>query len=96
MHPVITERMLHTQLKYIDTLFDVNHACEQLERKDASLGSKNELVKSIAKHDKVALQELHQMSDKYMRGNAFNWIAPSLWSSIFGSSLASSSKTVKQ
>ena len=97
VHPVVTERMLHTQLKYIDTLFDVNHACEQVERKDVSLGSKNELMKSIAKHDKVALQELHEMSDKYMRGNAFNWIAPSLWSSIFGSSLAQTNrKAVKQ
>jgi len=91
VHPVFTERMLHNQLKYIDTLFDVSHACDQLE-KDEQHGSKNELMKSIAKHDKVAMEELHQMADKYLNGNAFNWIAPTLWSSLFGSAL----QTVKQ
>ena len=86
VHPVFTERMLHNQLKYIDNLFDVNHACDQLE-KDEQHGSKNDVMKSIAKHDKIAIEELHEMANKYLSGNAFNWIAPSLWSSLFGSAL---------
>jgi len=89
VHPVVTERMLHNQLKYLDTLFDASHACEQLEKKGEQYGAKNELMKSIAKHDKIAMEELHQMADKYLNGNAFNWIAPSLWTSLFGSSLQS-------
>jgi DNA polymerase alpha subunit A len=91
VQPVFTERMLHNQLKYLDTLFDVSHVCDQLE-KDEQFGPKNELVKSIAKNEKIVMEELHEVANRYLKGNAFNWIGPSLWSSLFGSSLT----TVKQ
>jgi DNA polymerase alpha subunit A len=84
--PVCTERRLHNQLKYLDTLFDVSHVCDQLE-KEEQYGPKNELMKSIAKNERIVMEELHEMADKYLKGNAFNWIGPSLWSSLFGHSL---------
>jgi DNA polymerase alpha subunit A len=91
VQPVVTERMLHNQLKYLDTLFDVSHVCDQLE-KEEQFGPKNELVKSIAKNEKIVMEELHEDANRYLKGNAFNWIGPSLWSSLFGSLLP----TVKQ
>jgi DNA Polymerase alpha zinc finger len=79
------ERMLHNQLKYLDTLFDVSHVCDQLEMEQ--YGPKNELTKSIAKNERIVMEELHEMANNYLKGNAFNWIEPSLWSSLFGHSL---------
>jgi hypothetical protein len=38
-------------------------------------GSKNELMKSIAKNDKITMDALHEMAAKYLSSNAFNWIA---------------------
>ena len=86
VHPIVTERTMHNQLKYLDSLFDVNHFCDQLaQQKNPIL--KKELLKSISKNDKVTLEELHETTNKYMRGSAFNWIGSSLWSSLFGTAV---------
>mmetsp|Transcript_16123 Transcript_16123/g.25102 ORF Transcript_16123/g.25102 Transcript_16123/m.25102 type:complete len:1003 (+) Transcript_16123:2-3010(+) len=88
MHPVFNEKAMHTQLKYLDSLFDADHACEQLEQK--KLGKKSELLKNVAKNDKVVFEELNEHATKYMRSSAYNWIGTSLWKTLFGASLLSS------
>ena len=83
VHAKCSERSLHNQLKYLDSLFDLNHACDQLVQKKFPT-PKNELMKSVSKHDKANFEELHETANKYMRGSAFNWIEASLWQSLFG------------
>ena len=80
MHSIYTERTVHTHLKYLETLFDIEHACEQLEK--TNLGRKEELKKNIPKHGKTTFAELHQRSKAYLSSTAFNWISPSFWQSL--------------
>ena len=74
MHALVSERALYTQLKYLDSLFEISHAVKS---------NKLELSKHLTKHDKVCLDELHDNSNRYLRGSAYNWIEPSLWRSLF-------------
>ena len=83
-----SERSLHTQLKYLDTLFDVQHASEQVSMKNKNT-NKLEVAKYLSKHDKVAMEELHDRANRYLRGSAFNWIEPTLWTSLFGIGIGS-------
>ena len=78
MHSVVSERALYTQLKYLDSLFDISHAVEQ-----RSKTPKLELLNAISKQDTVCFEELHATATHYLRGSAYNWIEPSLWRSLF-------------
>lgn len=88
MHPTFSERSLHTQLKYLDSLFDISHACDQLEQKKSTLMTKPEMLKMVSKYDKESMGELHEHANKYLKGSAFNWIGPSFFQSLFGNSVA--------
>jgi DNA polymerase alpha subunit A len=84
LHAVVSERSLYTQMKYLDTLFDISHAVEQ--RRKANHQSdvpKAELLKTISKHDKLCLDELHKSAHRYIDGSAYNWIEASLWQRLF-------------
>jgi DNA polymerase alpha subunit A len=78
MTSVCAERVIYTQLKYLETLFDIDHACEQKK----ALGRKKELQENISKESKLVFQELHKRSKSYLSASAFNWISPSFWQSM--------------
>jgi len=80
MQSVFTERTVYTHLKYLETLFDVSHACEQLEKKN--MGRKKDLEKNIPKQGKATFAELHQRSKTYLGATSFNWISTSFWQSM--------------
>lgn len=82
MHAVDTERDVHTHLKYLETLFDSEHVCKQLEDKKV-FGRKIDLLKTISKHDRATFDELHAVAKKRLDASAFNWISPSLWKGLF-------------
>ena len=85
MQSVCTERSIHTALKYLDSLFDVDHACEQHK----AMGRKQDLLKTYPKQGKVTFDELHKRSKSFLSLSAFNWISPSFWQSmIVGASQA--------
>jgi hypothetical protein len=83
MHSTFSERSLHLQLKYLECLFDANHASEQLERK-SRYGSKKEMLMALSKQDRLVCDELCTSARKVLDGCAYNWIAPSFWSRMFG------------
>jgi DNA polymerase alpha subunit A len=95
VHPKVTERAMHNQLKYLDSLFDVDHACDQLAQQKYPT-PKNELLKSISKYEMATMEELHETANKYMRGSAFNWIESSMWSALFGAGVLGTSASKKQ
>lgn len=82
MMSIDTERDMHTHLKYLETLFHTDHACNQLEKKK-SFGRKTDLMKMISKHDKATFDELHSSAEKTLNASAFNWISPSFWKGLF-------------
>ncbi|GKY94427.1 hypothetical protein MPSEU_000408600 [Mayamaea pseudoterrestris] len=82
LNAVQSEREIHTHLKYLESLFDVNHACDQLE--DAKkFGRKVDLLKTIPSQDKVLFDELHSVAKDALGSCAFNWISPSFWGGCF-------------
>eukprot|EP00540_Astrosyne_radiata_P020315 CAMPEP_0116836160 /NCGR_PEP_ID=MMETSP0418-20121206/7940_1 /TAXON_ID=1158023 /ORGANISM="Astrosyne radiata, Strain 13vi08-1A" /LENGTH=608 /DNA_ID=CAMNT_0004465895 /DNA_START=30 /DNA_END=1856 /DNA_ORIENTATION=+ len=85
LRPKYSERSLHTQLTYLNSLFDVDHAAEQVSRKTQL--SKQEILQRITRHDKNTMALLKQENDVHLQRSAFNWIEPSLWTSLFGAAL---------
>ena len=79
MKQLYSDSDLHTQLKHLESLFDLNKAIKSLQ-------SETEIVsyESIPE-DHV---EVYYLLKKHMsfaiENNAYNWIRPSLWSTLFG------------
>jgi DNA polymerase alpha subunit A len=81
MFSVDSERDVHTHLKYLECLFNVDHVCEQLEKKKA-FGRKVDLVKNISKHDRTTFDELHKDAKKFLESSAYNFINPAFWKGL--------------
>ena len=75
MHSICTERAVYTQLKYLETLFDINHASEQ----NKSYGKPKDVLKLVSADGKKIFPQLHQRSKTYLSSSAFNWISSSFW-----------------
>ncbi|CAB9498953.1 DNA polymerase alpha catalytic subunit (Fragment) [Seminavis robusta] len=86
MKSVCTERAVHTQLKYLETLFDIEHACEQKK----TFGKARDLQKNLSREGKVVFEELHKRSQQYLSVSAFNWVSPSFWQSMIAGGAQSS------
>mmetsp|Transcript_35255 Transcript_35255/g.85471 ORF Transcript_35255/g.85471 Transcript_35255/m.85471 type:complete len:1221 (-) Transcript_35255:2967-6629(-) len=83
MNPLVDERSVQNQLKYLECAFSTDHICRQLENK-GTFGSKQELEKYISKQDRIMANELHRIAKENVDECAYNWIAPSFWQSMFG------------
>lgn len=84
MAPIVTERAVYTHLKYLESLFSLDHASGQLVKKKL-YGTKKDILSSISKHDKATFEELHSNAKEIMAQCAFNWISPSCWGQLFPS-----------
>jgi len=82
MVSVEREESTYIHLKYLETLFNVDHACDQLDKKTV-YGRKADILKSISKRDRAAFDELHRISKGQLEKNAYNWISPSFWKDYF-------------
>lgn len=82
MVSVDTERDVHTHLKYLETLFDVDHACGQIDEKQHNFQRKADIAKTLSKHDRSTFDELHRISKKFLDRDAYNWITPSFWKNL--------------
>lgn len=85
MKNVYSESALQTQLKYLDSLFDINHACKQLKKapQTASLTEK-EVMKTLMKEDKEAFQLLHGFSSHSLNKSGYNWVRGNFFQALFG------------
>ena len=76
------ESALHTQLKYLESLFDYERARKKRDIK----------VNEIHRDDIEIFRLLNKHMSHTIDNNAFNWIRPSLWSTIFsGAKVAAAS-----
>ncbi|KAL9187656.1 hypothetical protein ACHAXT_006034 [Thalassiosira profunda] len=83
MKTVYTESALQAQLKYYDSLFDLDHACKQLRMAPGALSEK-EVVKSLANEDKEAFQLLHGFSSHSLNKSGYNWVSGQFFRALFG------------
>ena len=77
-----TDADLHTQLKYLETLFDYDRTVAKKADESFALNDEHKEVFSLLK----------QQMTNIVNGSAYNWVRPSLWSTVFGSKVKASSK----
>jgi DNA polymerase alpha subunit A len=77
------ESAVHTQLKYLESLYDVDKAVKKRE-KAALEGTGMSVKPEPLPKDHI---EIFRLLNKHMsfaiENNAYNWIRPSLWSTLF-------------
>lgn len=72
------ELALHTQLKYLESLFDVKRYQARKSVDDKTL------LTRLSKDQLEVLRLLREHMSNSVKGSAYNWIRPSLWSALFG------------
>jgi len=82
LRPVYSSSKLHTQLKYIATKFDQDHAISRLRMGDHV--TKKELMKNLTARDKMILLELHEMANAFLDKSNYNWVESSFFQALFG------------
>ncbi|RYH30977.1 hypothetical protein EON65_03720 [archaeon] len=83
------ENMLHTQLKYLESLFDVKRFQSRKSIDDKTLFA------VLPRDHQEVLRLLKEDMASVIKGSAYNWVRPSLWSAVFGKLGASSVPNVK-
>ncbi len=67
------DAQLHTQLKYLECLFDLNN-----KKSDKIVSLANE----FSSDEREVFKLLHIHMKNMINGSAYNWIRPSLWTAI--------------
>jgi DNA Polymerase alpha zinc finger len=73
---------VYNHFKYLASVFDVDHALEQWEKKKV-FGAKKDLLNSIHKDDRKTFEQLHEEAKRALEDSAFHWIAPPFWNEFF-------------
>jgi hypothetical protein len=84
MSPVYTDKDMHTQLEYLVSLFDVDHACRQQEKVSKGAMSHRELLESISSTDKEAFKVLLLEATHHLEMNGYNTVDPGFYQNLFG------------
>lgn len=74
--PEYDAEMLHTQLKYIETLFDVER---YKQKHPTAIG-----LTTVSVEQLQLFSLLKQHMNNAINGSAYNWVLPGLWSTVFG------------
>jgi DNA polymerase alpha subunit A len=80
MLPVYTEREIYTHHKYLETLFNIDHACEQLDKSKSF--TKDSCLGNLTDYDIVTFNELHNVAKNELHKNAYNFISPTFWNGL--------------
>lgn len=75
------ESTLHCQLQYLETLFDVQRAFEKMKPEEKFVASRS----GLSAGEVELFRLLHLQAKQNTNENAYNWIRPSLWSTVFTS-----------
>jgi DNA polymerase alpha subunit A len=78
MVPEYSDEALYTQLKYLETLFNIKRSCAKRDLLE------NEGRESIPKDHLDALELLGKHMKNAVEWSGYNWVRPSLWSAVFG------------
>jgi hypothetical protein len=84
VYAVNNERDMHRHHKYLETLFSIDHACEQLMvNKKSKLQTKNEYMDALSKYDVTTYEKLHHVAKRELHKNAYNFIGSGFWNGLF-------------
>jgi hypothetical protein len=82
---MISERDLHSQLKYFVCLWDIDHVSQQLAHFNL-YGTEQDIVRMIDDTNMKVASNLCESAKEHLQECAYNWISPSFWQDVFGSS----------
>ncbi|KAL7690427.1 putative DNA-directed DNA polymerase, family B, ribonuclease H-like superfamily [Plasmopara halstedii] len=76
---------LYTQLKYFESLFDVERAHKKIREQEAraSDASNTTEIPSLSDRHRVVLQKLLSQAEEAVHRNDYNWVKPSIWQTLF-------------
>ena len=85
VYAVNNERDMHRHHKYLETLFNIDHACGQLlvHQKKSKLHTKDEFMDLLSKYDVMTYEKLHNVAKRELHKNAYNFIGSGFWSGLF-------------
>ena len=84
------EAKLHTQLKYLESLFDHKRllarcrAAQVSSEDGAGPRQQAECLESLPADHKAVHDLLREHMANAVKGSAYNWVRPSLWAAVFG------------
>jgi DNA polymerase alpha subunit A len=78
MVPEYSDESLYTQLKYLETLFNIKRSCAKRDL------SEKEGRQSLPKDHVDVLELLGKHMKNAVEWSGYNWVRPSLWSAVFG------------
>lgn len=84
MHPVYSDKDIYTQLKYLVSLFDVDHACKEQERRNKGAFLAKDMLKNVSRIDLEAFGILHNICGHFMQQNGYDVVDQSFFQALFG------------
>jgi DNA polymerase alpha subunit A len=79
------ETLLYNQLKYLESLFDLNRSIDKRNKLAVSDPTiTTTALTKIPPDDQEVFRLLKEHMSNTVTGSAYNWVMPSLWSFIFG------------
>ena len=78
-----SEKQVHTQLKYIVGLFDVDRACKQIEKDQEGCTAK-EVAKNVSSQDRESFNFIKFRLQDMLNNSGYNYVEPSFFQALFG------------
>jgi len=82
MKSAYAESALHTQLKYFDSLLDLDHAIKQNEKANAMISQKD-IEASLSSEDKKSFRILQDFSSCNLNKSGYNWVTVNFFKNLF-------------
>ncbi|RHY55792.1 hypothetical protein DYB34_006080, partial [Aphanomyces astaci] len=78
-----SDSALYTQLKYYESLVDVNHALDNIQKENARQPGQEITVGALSDSHRNLFAKLCVQIRETIDRNDYNWVKPSMWTSLF-------------
>ncbi|CAK4106762.1 unnamed protein product [Aphanomyces euteiches] len=78
-----SESALYTQLKYYQSLVDVDRAINNVQKENSRHNGQEVAPSGLNERQKEVFQKLFIQINETIDRNDYNWVKPSMWTSLF-------------
>ncbi|CAK4613269.1 unnamed protein product [Aphanomyces euteiches] len=78
-----SENALYTQLKYYQSLVDVDRAINNVQKENSRHIGQEVAPSGLNERQKEVFQKLFIQINETIDRNDYNWVKPSMWTSLF-------------
>jgi len=83
LQPKYSSKAIYTQLKYLDTLFDMTHVLKQIELRHVPSNLKKQL-EIITVDQKEGLEVIRDRTRNYLEDCGYHWVGSDFFGALFG------------